>query len=68
MFLIAAGTLFAIFALNVALGSFGGAPFLGDVGEMLLLFSASVAFVAAVLKREAAAKNDSVKKDNPREE
>lgn len=68
MFLIAAITLFTIFALNVALGSFGGTPFLGDVGEMLLLFAASVAFVAAVLKREAAAKNDSVKQDNPRED
>ena len=58
MFLLMALFLFAIFFLNVALGSFGSAPFLGDVGEMVLLFAVSLAFVAGILKREEAAKND----------
>jgi hypothetical protein len=62
MFLIAAFVFFAIFALNVALGSYGASPFLGDVGEMLLLFAASVAFVIAVMKREAATKTKDTKK------
>jgi hypothetical protein len=50
--------LFLVFFLNVALGSFGSASFLGDVGEMVLLFAVSLAFVAGVLKREDAARND----------
>ena len=58
MFLLMALVLFAIFFLNVALGSFGSSPFLGDVGEMVLLFAVSLAFVAGILKREEAAKND----------
>lgn len=53
MFLAAASVFFAVFVINVSIGSFGGSPFLGIVGEMLLLFAASVAFVAAVLRREA---------------
>ena len=57
MFLLAAAALFAVFALNVGMGAFGGGPFLGDVGEMLLLFAASIAFVVAILKREAAEKD-----------
>ena len=56
MFLIAALALFAVFLVNVVLGAFGGANFFGDVGEMLVLFAASVAFVAAILRREAAQK------------
>jgi hypothetical protein len=56
MFLIAAVALFAAFFANVVIGSAGGKPFLGDVGEMLMLFAASVAFVAAILRREAARK------------
>lgn len=58
MFLIAAVALFAVFSLNVAIGSAGGKPFLGDVGEMLLLFAVSLSFVAAILKREAAKKKN----------
>ena len=54
MFLIAALLLFTIFTLNVVMGSFWNAPFFGDIGEMLTLFAASIAFVAAVLRREAA--------------
>lgn len=56
MFLIVALALFVIFVTNVFLGATGGAQFLGDVGEMLLLFGASLAFVVAILKREASEK------------
>lgn len=65
MFLIAALLMFAFFTVNVVMGSFWHAPFLGDVGEMLTLFAASIAFVAAVLRREAAA---NAAKNNQREE
>ncbi len=58
MFLITAGILFAVFLLNVVIGSAGGNPFLSDVGEMLILFAASLAFVAAILKREAVKKQN----------
>ena len=61
MILLASIALFVIFSLNVAIGSFGGTPFLGDVGEMLLLFAASLTFVAAILKREAAEKQKATK-------
>lgn len=54
--LLIATILFGIFAVNVGFGSFGGEVFLGDVGEMLVLFAASIFFVAAILKREAARK------------
>ncbi|WP_170337152.1 hypothetical protein [Ruegeria arenilitoris] len=57
MFLWAAAAVFAVFFANVALGAFGGGAFLGDVGEMLVLFAASILFVAAILKREADHKN-----------
>ncbi len=57
MFLLAAVTVFAVFFANVALGAFGGGGFLSDVGEMLVLFAASILFVAAILKREADHKN-----------
>ena len=56
MFLAAAAVVFAIYFLNVALGAFAGAAFLGDVGEMLVLFAASILFVVAILQKEAAAK------------
>ena len=52
MFLALAAVLFALFAANVALGSLRGAPFLGDVAEMLLLFGASIAFVVAMGRAE----------------
>ena len=54
MFLAASIAVFALFFANVALGAFAGSAFLGDVGEMLVLFAASVLFVVAILKREAA--------------
>ncbi len=58
MFLWAAAVVFAVFFTNVALGAFGGGGFLGDVGEMLVLFAASILFVAAILKREADQENN----------
>lgn len=53
MFLAASTTVFAIYFANVALGAFAGSAFLGDVGEMLVLFAASILFVVAILKKEA---------------
>lgn len=58
MFLISAFILFAVFVANVLVGALGGAEFTGDVGEALLLFAASVAFVLAILRREAAEKKN----------
>ena len=53
MFLIGAIIVFSAFFLNVALGAFADAAVLGDVGEMLVLFCASVLFVVAILRKEA---------------
>ena len=53
MFLAASIAVFAVYFLNVALGAFAGNAFLGDVGEMLVLFLATVLFVIAILKKEA---------------
>lgn len=53
MFLAASIAVFACFFANVALGAFANSAFLGDVGEMLVLFAASILFVIAILKREA---------------
>lgn len=49
----AAIILFGTFTANVAMGSISRAAFLGNVGEMLVLLGASVAFVVGVLSREA---------------
>lgn len=57
MFLWSAAAVFVLFFANVALGAFGSGGFLGDVGEMLVLFTASILFVAGILKREADQKN-----------
>ncbi len=57
MFLAASLVMFVVFAANVTLGASTGNAFLSDVGEMLVLFVASVLFVAAILKREAAQKD-----------
>jgi hypothetical protein len=61
MFLIASAVVFAVFFTNVALGAFADSAFLGIVGEMLVLFLASLLFVVAILKKEAdrKSKNDS---------
>jgi len=56
VFLIGSFTVFCIFFLNVALGAFADTRFLGDVGEMVVLFCASVLFVVAILKKEAVRK------------
>lgn len=61
MSLILAGVLFAAYLANVVTGSVSGTALLGDVGEMLLLFAASVAFVFGILKCE-----DTAKKNNDR--
>lgn len=53
MFLIGSFIVFALFFLNVALGAFANNAFLRDVGEMLVLFVASLLFVVAILKKEA---------------
>lgn len=54
MFLLSSFAVFVVFFANVALGAFADSAFLGDVGEMLVLFFASVLFVVAILKKEAA--------------
>lgn len=53
MFLAASIVVFAIYFTNVAMGAFAGSTFLGDVGEMLVLFAASILFVVAILQKEA---------------
>lgn len=58
MFLIASGAAFLVFAANVAMGAFANAAFMGDVAEMLVLFLATILFVIAILRREAARRND----------
>jgi hypothetical protein len=57
MFLAASIFVFVIYFTNVALGAFANSAFLGDVGEMLVLFVAAILFVVAILKSEAARKN-----------
>lgn len=54
MFLFLFAAFFGVFALNIVLGAYGGASFLNDVHEMLVLFAAVICFAIAVLKREAA--------------
>lgn len=53
MYLTASIIVFAIYFTNVALGAFAGRAFLGDVGEMLVLFASTILFVIAILKIEA---------------
>ena len=48
--------LLAVFVTNIALGASGNAQFLSDVGEMIVLFAASICFVAVILRKEAQAK------------
>lgn len=57
MYLAASAIVFVVFFANVALGAFAGAAVLSDIGEMLVLFAASILFVAAILKKEADQKN-----------
>lgn len=53
-----AAAFFALFLINVSAGAFAQSSFLGDVGDMLTLLAASVAFVIGVLQRENAARLD----------
>ncbi|WP_299606182.1 hypothetical protein [uncultured Tateyamaria sp.] len=53
MFLAASLIVFVVYFVNVALGAFAASAFLGDVGEMLVLFAASILFVVAILQKEA---------------
>lgn len=50
--LIVAAAFFAIFVANVLAGAVFDTSFLNDIGEMLVLFATSVAFVAAILIKE----------------
>jgi hypothetical protein len=58
MFLAASIAVFVVYFTNVALGAFAGSAFLGDVGEMLVLFAAAILFVVAILQKEADRKNN----------
>jgi|SaaInl3SG_22_DNA_1037383.scaffolds.fasta_scaffold236246_1 hypothetical protein len=49
--------LFVVFFFNVLLGAFAGNAFLSDVGEALVLFAATLVFVAAMLAAEKRANN-----------
>lgn len=51
-FLVALGLL-AVFVANVVMGAVAGAPFFGNVVEMIVLFGASIAFVIGILRAEA---------------
>jgi len=51
--LIASAIVFTLYFANVTLGAFTGSAMLGDVGEMLVLFVATILFVVAILKEEA---------------
>ncbi len=53
MFLILSGILFVIFFGNVLMGSLGGATYLGDIGEFLVLLATAICFTVAILKSEA---------------
>lgn len=44
--------LLVIFFTNVLIGTLGGQPFLGDVGELLVLLVASIIFTITILKHE----------------
>ncbi len=54
MYLWVSAALFAVFILNVLLGSLGIKPNLGNVPEMLTLLAAVIFFVLEILRREAA--------------
>ena len=58
MFLTGSFIVFLVFFSNVAFGAFADIAFLGDVGEMLVLFFATVLFVVAILKKEAVRRKD----------
>lgn len=53
MSLFASLIVFLIYFANVAAGAFWNQAYFGDVGEMLVLFAASILFVIAILQKEA---------------
>jgi hypothetical protein len=50
---------FGLFIVNMLMGAFANASFLGDTGELLVMLATAIAFVVAILKREADAKANS---------
>ncbi len=58
--LLASSALFLAYVANIFSGLNSGSTFLGDVGEMVMLFASSIFFVICILEREA---NDPRKKD-----
>lgn len=52
-----AAAFFAAYLANVVAGALTGAPFLSDVGEMIMLWLASISFVVAILQKERAEKD-----------
>lgn len=53
MFLIVSAIVFVLYFANVTLGAFTGSAVLGDVGEMIVLFIATILFVVAIVQKEA---------------
>ncbi len=51
-----AAVLFSVYVADVVLGALASTSFLTDVQEMLMLFAATIAFVAAILVREKQSK------------
>jgi len=62
LFLVVSAIVFALYFANVALGALAGSAVLGDVGEMLVLFTATILFVVAILDKEAQRDSKSGKK------
>lgn len=58
MAFVIAAVLLMVFVANVTMGAFSSAPFFGNVIEMLVLFGASIAFVAGILRAEARQKSN----------
>ena len=56
MMLAVAAVLFTVFVADVVMGALADTSMLNDVQEMLMLFAASIAFVAAILTREKKSK------------
>ena len=64
MFLLIAAALFGVYVANVLLGALADAAILGNTGEALSLFAASIAFTVAILKRETAAQRQRSDEEN----
>ena len=64
MFLLVAAALFGLYVANVVMGALANAAFMGNTGEALSLFAASIAFTIAILKRETAAQRARSEEEN----